>query len=208
MNAPWKLTLAALLIAATATGAQAQGEAAAAKRSVEYGIDTKHSNVGFSVRHLGISKVRGSFGEFGGRVWADPETGKATRVQGTVQVASVDTGIEGRDNHLRNEDFFYAEKHPEMTLEADNIKWVGDRFSTTAKLTLRGVTHPVRVTGEFLGDATVTFGARQHRAGYSASFKIDRQKFGLTYNRVAEAVNVVGNEVTVDLEIQITRNLE
>lgn len=175
--------------------------------SVPWTLDKNHSHVGFSVRHLGISKVRGEFTDFSGTFMADPETGKLTHVDATVQVDSVDTGIEGRDNHLKAEDFFAADKFPQMRLVTKKIQWRGsDTFVATVDLTIRDQTHPVRFTGEFLGSHMVAFGngPKHRRAGYSASARIDRKKFGLMFNSLAEGVSVVGDRVQIELEVELS----
>lgn len=195
-----------LLVAAlTSAGAWAKDRAA---QPAAYQIDTGHSSIGFSVRHLGISKVKGDFKDFGGEVWADPETGKLTKVIGVVKTASVDTGSEGRDDHLRTDDFFNSEKYPEMRIETSQITWMGDRFRAHANVTIRDKTLPVVFKGELLGAATVTFGKKQHRAGYSVTGTINRQDFGLRFNRLAEGVSVVGDEVTITLDVEVNRVLE
>lgn len=179
---------------------------AAQAADVEWKLDGSHSEVGFSVRHLGISKVKGEFTDFTAELRGDAESGNLSYVKGVVKTASVDTGNEGRDDHLQQDDFFNAGKYPDMVLEATRIRWVGDRFYATATLTIRDQTHDVTVKGEKLGVRTVDFGrGPARRAGYSAEFKIDRQKFGLRFNRLAEGVSVVGNEVTVELEIEAIR---
>ena len=191
----------AFLVAAPPTPAK-DGE------GVAYDFDKNHSEVGFSVRHLGISKVKGEFSEFDGTLHADPETAKLTYVKGVVKTASVDTDNEGRDNHLKQDDFFASEKFPDMVLETRRITWNGDRFIAHSMLTIRDQTHPVVVRGELVGAQKGTFwGKKQIRAGYSAEFKINRQKFGLSFNKLAEGVSVVGNEVSVTLEVEASRNL-
>lgn len=186
----------------------AQGAPRAEPESLPFELDKTHSTVGFSVRHLGISKVRGSFTSFSGEVHADPATGKFSKVVGVVPVDSVDTGNKSRDNHLKADDFFAADKYPEMRLETQTVQWFGERFVAKVDLTIRDVTKSVVFRGELLGrQAGMIFGKKQVRAGYSATGKIDRQDFGLRFNRLAEGVSVVGNEVTIDLEMEVSRPL-
>jgi polyisoprenoid-binding protein YceI len=209
-------TLAFLVVAggALAQGTPAAKEAAApaaAKKAAEgapFDFDKTHSEVGFHVRHLGISKVKGKFTNFDGTIHADQETGKLTYVKGVVKTGSVDTGNEKRDNHLKQDDFFNSESFPDMILETRKITWNGDRFVAQSMLTIRDQTHPVVVKGELVGAQKGNFwGTKQIRAGYSAEFKINRQQFGLKFNRLAEGVSVVGNEVTVMLEVEAARKL-
>ena len=197
-----RFALAALALTLAASAPAEEG------KGVPYDFDKNHSEVGFSVRHLGISKVKGEFGDFTGTVHADGETAKLTYVKGVVKTGSVDTGNEGRDNHLKQDDFFNSEKFPDMVLESRRITWNGDRFVAHSMLTIRDQTHPVLVRGELVGAQKGEFwGKKQIRAGYSAEFKINRQKYGLTFNKLAEGVSVVGNDVTVSLEVEVSRNL-
>lgn len=198
-----RLALAALALALV-TGPTSAKEAP----GVAYDLDKNHSAIGFSVRHLGISKVKGEFTDFEGTIHADPATAKLTYVKGVVKTGSVDTGNEKRDGHLRTDDFFNSEAHPDMVLETRRITWNGDRFIAHSMLTIRDQTHPVVVRGELVGAQQGTFwGTKQIRAGYSAEFKINRQKYGLKFNALAEGVSVVGDEVTVTLEIEAAHKL-
>ncbi len=170
----------------------------------DWQVDKAHSSVGFSVRHLGISKVKGTFNSFTANIQADKKTGKLAKVVGTVEINTVDTGISGRDDHLKAGDFFDAKKFPTAKIVTKSIKFSGDKISGLAELTMKGVTRSVSFTGEFLGSHIVDFGqGKTLRAGYSISAKINRQNFGLTFNRLAEGVSVVGDEVTIILDMQI-----
>ncbi len=192
------------VIALLATTAFAADET----QGVAFTLDKSHSTVGFSVRHLGISKVRGSFDKFTTETMIDPATGHLTKVTGVVETASVNTNSEGRDKHLRSDDFFSSEKFPEMKLESRRIRWIGDRFIAHVSLTIRDKTHPVVFNGELLGRQEGTFwGKKQVRVGYEAEAKIDRQKFGLTFNKLAEGVSVVGNEVTLNLAMEFYKEV-
>lgn len=196
-----RLTCLSLGLLLTASAAWAEEG-----KSIPWSLDKNHSHVGFSVRHLGISRVKGEFKKFSGEFLADPDTGRLTHVDAKVRVDSVDTGIEGRDNHLKADDFFSAAKYPEMRLVTRKIRWSGnDTFVATVDLTIRDKTHPVRFTGEFLGSHMVAFGKgpKHRRAGYSASARIDRKKFGLMFNSIAEGVSVVGDRVKIELEVEI-----
>lgn len=171
-------------------------------------LDKAHSHVGFSVRHLGISNVKGEFTDYSAEIQADKNTGKLTGFTGTVKVASVDTGIEKRDDHLRAEDFFAAKTFPVMTLKTKSISFKGNAFSGTGEFTLKGVTKKVTFSGEFLGTRIADFGnGKTKRAGYSLSFKINRQDYNLSFNKLVEGVSVVGDEVTINLEIETFRAL-
>lgn len=197
---------AAALLAASAA---AQPAAAPRAGGVPFAFDKTHSHVGFKVKHLGVSYVKGSFGDFEAEIEADEATGKLTKVKGVVKTGSVDTGSQKRDAHLKAEDFFAAEKYPAMRLETRRIRWDDDTFVAHAMLTIRDKTRPVIFRGELTGTQTGTFwGKKQIRAGYSATTKIDRKKFGLLFNGLAEGVAMVGDKVTITLEVEAYRNLE
>ena len=174
--------------------------------SVQWDFDATHSTVGFSVRHLGISKVRGKFTDVKAHIKADSQKGKIDWLKATVGVASIDTGNEKRDKHLQDTDFFDAKKYPKMELTTKKINWSGDNISGVAALTIKGKTRDVKFKGEYLGAQKVNFGGGdQMRAGYSITAKINRADFGLSFSSLAEGVAMVGDEVTIELEIEIAR---
>lgn len=163
--------------------------------------DPTHSEVSFSVKHLAISKVRGSFKNFDVTM-VTAEDPKDTTFEATVAIASVDTGQKDRDNHLRTSDFFLAEEYPEMTFTSTRFDADGDDFTIAGDLTLRGVTKPVVLAGEFGG--IVTDGYGQTKAGATASTKINRLDYGVNWNAALEAGGfTLGNDVTINLEIQV-----
>ncbi len=178
---------------------------AAAKAPVAWTLDDKHSHIGFSVRHLGISNVKGEFKKFKATIMAGTD-GRITQVEAIAETDSIDTGISGRDNHLKQDDFFSAAKFPELKLVTRSIQWTGDKFTAIVALTIRDKTRPIQFTGEFLGARKFDLGGGpQLRAGYSASAKINRKEFGLSFNKLAEGVSMVGDEVRIDLEIEMSR---
>jgi len=200
-----RLGLAAAFIASFALTTMVASNDVLAK-SVKWKIDAMHTEVGFSVRHLGISKVKGEFSKYDGTITADAETGRLDGFTVSVDVSSIDTGVEKRDHHLQSDDFFGAEKFPKMLMKMKTIKWSGDDFKATVALTIRDVTQDVVLSGEFLGTRRVDFGyGPQVRAGYSASAKIDRHKFNLNFNKLAEGVAVVGKDVKILLDIETIR---
>ena len=170
-------------------------------RTGTWKLDPTHSELTFSVRHLAISKVRGSFQSFDVTV-VTPEDPSQLSVVATVDVSSVNTGQDARDNHLRSSDFFLVEEHPAMTFTSTGITVDGDDFSLVGDLTLRGVTQSVTLKGEFGG--IVTDGYGQTKAGASASTKINRQDFGVNWNAALEAGGfTLGDDVTINLDIQV-----
>lgn len=163
-----------------------------------------HSSVGFSVKHLLISKVRGTFADFDGTVHAGKD-GRISRFEGTVKTASVDTGNAKRDEHLRSPDFFASENFPTITAKTTRIAWDGDRFVAATDLTIKGVTRSVLLKGELLGTRVANFGDGDALfAGYSFSTSINRKDFGLTFDKVANGTAVVDDKVELAGELEIS----
>jgi polyisoprenoid-binding protein YceI len=164
-------------------------------------LDPSHSELSFWVRHLKISKVRGTFENFDVTV-ITPEDPSKISIEASIDVSSVDTGVEARDNHLRSSDFFLVEQHPHMLFRSTGIRVDGDDFTIDGELTLRGVTQPVTLTGEFGGVITDDYG--RTKAGASASAKINRQDFGVSWNAALEAGGfTLGDDVTITIDLQV-----
>ncbi|HET9683096.1 MAG TPA: YceI family protein [Gemmatimonadaceae bacterium] len=166
-----------------------------------------HSSVGFSVKHLLISKVRGTFADFDGTVRAAKD-GRISRFEGIVKTASVDTGNAKRDEHLRSPDFFASETFPTITAKTTRITWDGDRFVAATDLTIKGITRSVLLAGELLGTRVANFGDGDAVfAGYSFSTTINRKDFGLNFDKAVNGTAVVDDkvELTGELEISLTR---
>jgi polyisoprenoid-binding protein YceI len=165
-----------------------------------YNIDASHSRVGFVVRHLMISKVRGNFGKFDGTIVIAPELSQSS-VTANVDMASVNTGDEGRDGHLRNSDFFDTDVHPTMTFASTGLLVNGTEGVLNGNLTLRGITKQVQFEVEFEGAATDPWGNK--KIGFTAKTEINRKDFGVEWNAVLEAGGVaVSEKVTIELDIQ------
>src|ERR1700712_4036910 len=165
-------------------------------------IEPVHSEISFQVRHLAISKVRGKFEKFDVTI-VTAEDPRDTTIEASVDVSSVNTGQEGRDNHLRTSDFFLVEEHPHMLFKATgaDLAFDGDDFTLKGELTLRGVTLPVILKGELGGVIDDPYG--NVRAGVTASTKINRQDFGVSWNQALEAGGfTLGDDVTITLELQ------
>lgn len=164
-------------------------------------LDPTHSDVTFSVRHLAISKVRGSFEKFDVTMVTTANPLEST-ITASVDVASINTKQADRDGHLRTSDFFAVDEYPSMDFVSTGISIESGVFLVNGDLTLRGVTKPVVLKGEFGG--IVTDGYGQTKAGASASTKINRLDFGVNWNAALEAGGLtLGNEVTVNFEIQL-----
>ncbi len=165
-----------------------------------WALDPTHSEVTFSVKHLAISKVRGSFERFTATI-VTAEDPSASTVEASIEVASVNTNQKDRDNHLRTNDFFKADEFPNVTFVSTSVALDGSDITVAGHLTLRGVTKPVTLTGEFGG--IVTDGYGQTKAGFTASTKINRHDYGVSWNAPVEAIGVMlGDDVTVNFELQ------
>jgi len=175
--------------------------AAPAVLASSYTVDPVHSQVEFSVTHLVMFKVKGAFDQFQGVVEADPVGGTLNAVRASIQTASVDTREKKRDDHLRSADFFDVANHPEMTFVSKRIEGSGGDITVVGDLTIRGTTREVALKGKYLGEIKDAYG--KTRAGFSANGKINRQDFGLTWNKTLETGGlVVGDEVEIALDIQ------
>jgi polyisoprenoid-binding protein YceI len=177
------------------------GSATAAQST--YTIDTTHSSVGFRVRHL-VTKVSGQFNEFDGTIVADFQNLDASSVEFVIKTASIDTGNEERDGHLRSPDFFDAETYPEITFTSTKITKKDDAtYVVTGNLTIRGVTRNVVLDVDYLGEVQALGGTR---AGYEISTTIDRREFGVSWNRVLDQGGVVlGDDVEVMIDLEVVR---
>lgn len=190
---------AAVLAAVLAVPAAAQSAQAppATPSKAAWRIDTNHSELSFRIRHF-VSKVRGTFGEWGGTILATPGAWADGSVEVTVRVASITTQNERRDNHLRSADFFDAASHPEMTFRSTNVELEEGRLRIAGDLTIRGVTRPVVLEGEVLGE-------QGQRAGFSAGTTINRLDYGLQWNRMVEGSAMLGDEVEVAIVVAAVR---
>lgn len=164
-------------------------------------LDAAHSELSFSVRHLAISKVKGKFEKFDVTVVTGEDAADA-KITATVDVSSVNTGQADRDGHLRTGDFFLTDEHPTMEFESSKITQDGEHWIVEGDLTLRGVTKPVVLKGEFGG--VIVNGYGQTVAGAEFTTKIDRTAFGVNWNAAVEAGGLtLGNDVTVTFDLQV-----
>ena len=168
-------------------------------------IDPAHTNVEFAVRHLMISTVKGRFGDVKGTVHLDLANPAAARVDVTIAANSIDTRNGDRDTHLRSADFFDVEKYPELHYVSRKIDALPDgTFRVLGDLTIRGVTREVPLVATLEGTGADPWGG--HRAGFSASGKLNRSDFGLLWNSVLEAGGVVvGEEVKLSIEAELVQ---
>jgi polyisoprenoid-binding protein YceI len=169
-----------------------------------YQVDPVHSQVEFTVDHLVVFKVNGSFNEYQGEIEADSANKSLTSVKAEIKVASIDTREPKRDGHLLSADFFDAEDHPLMTFVSKRVEGSGDDIKVVGDLTIRGTTKEVSLKGSFRGENTDPWG--NVRAGFSASTTINRHDYGLSWNKALETGGfVVGDDVTIRLEVQGVR---
>jgi len=176
--------------------------AAAPARAATYSIDTAHSQVQFRVKHLGISTVAGRFGKFSGSFDLDPSDPGTLAVSAKVDVASIDTGEPKRDEHLRSETFFDVAKFPEIAFKSTSVEALAEnKLKITGDLTLHGVTRAVVLEAEIGGAIKDPWGVP--RAAISAKTTIQRQDFGLTWNKVLDSGGLmIGNAVQVILDVE------
>ena len=170
-------------------------------------IDNSHSHVHFTARHMMISKVRGSFETFSGTVQFDEETPANSSVDVQIEAASIQTRDEKRDGHLTSPDFLDAANHPYLTFKSKSIRVIDETHGEiVGDLTIRGVTREVVLSTEYNGQSKAPWGTTS--AGFSASTKINRKDWGLTWNVGLETGGVlVGEEITIDIELEIVKQV-
>jgi polyisoprenoid-binding protein YceI len=152
-----------------------------------YAVDPAHSNVGFEIRHLGIATVRGSFKSFAGTIDATTE---APRLEGSVELASIDTGEANRDGHLQSPDFFDAQQYPQIVFHSTTTDVHEDgRITLAGEITIKGVTKPIVLTGTLSLDGEDPWG--NQRIGLDLTTTIDRRDFGLSFNQTLPNGNLL-----------------
>lgn len=179
--------------------------AAGANAQNKWGVDASHSNVKFTITHLMVSDVDGSFKMFNGDVNAKDDSFQDAQVNFKVDVASVTTESEDRDNHLKGDDFFSADKYPAMTFKSTSFKKVkGNQYKLTGMLTIRDVTKPVTMDVTFGGIAKDPWG--NTKAGFKASTSIKRTDYKLSWNKSLDAGGVVlSDEVKINVNIELKK---
>lgn len=197
----------ALVILAAFTAPQPTEPSSAAAPPTVWTIDKGHSQVSFKVRHLGISNVRGGFNEYDATIRFDPEDLGTLQVEATVNTASIDTGIERRDNHLRSDDFFNAEQYPTMTFVSKAVRNIdGPSFELVGDLTIRDVTKEVVLEAELLG---VGMQRDRRKAGFEARTTINRFDYNLKWDRLTEAGGLVaGEDVEIIMELEVQEEMQ
>jgi polyisoprenoid-binding protein YceI len=170
-----------------------------------FSLDPAHTRVGFVVRHLMVSKVRGAFTDVSGEIVIgdDPTQSSVTAV---MQAASITTGVEQRDNHIRTGDFLEIEKYPTLAFRSTGVTSVdGNEFTLSGELTIKDVTRPVELKVEFEGANRSPYG--KDVFGFSATTEIDREEWGITYNMALETGGVmISKNVKIEIEGEAVRN--
>jgi polyisoprenoid-binding protein YceI len=168
-----------------------------------WAVDPGHSNVEFSVKHLGIATVRGAFKEFEGTLEVDDDG--SAHARGSVKTASVDTNEDARDAHLRSADFFHADVHPELVFESTEIRPLDeDTFEIHGELTMRGVTRPIVLNAELQGGEIDPWG--NERVGLEVNGQLNRGDWGMTFNQALGSGNVlVSDKVKLSLDISAVK---
>lgn len=174
------------------------------KTLTKWAIDTAHSEINFKVKHLVISTVTGKFNNFDASLETDNTTFEDAGIYFEADINSIDTNNPDRDAHLKSEDFFHAEEHPKLTFESTSFRQTGeDQYKLIGNLTIRGNTHPVELDVVYGGTVQDPYG--QTKAGFEITGTIKRKEFGLKWNGVTEAGNlVVSEDVKLDLNVQFT----
>lgn len=173
-----------------------------------WSIDPAHTAVEFAVKHMMFTTVRGRFGDVAGTLVVDEENPDRSTVEVVIGAASIDTGVEDRDAHLRSADFLDVETHEEITFRSKRIEGAafqeGESFQVIGDLTIRGTTIEVTLDAEYQGQGQDPWGGR--RAGFEASTEIDRRDWGLEWNQALETGGVlVANKVKIELAVQAVK---
>ena len=170
-----------------------------------FAIDPSHSSAGFTVRHMGFSKVRGRFEQLEGSIAMDGEDLATVEAEATIQTQSITTNDQKRDDHLRSADFFEVEAYPTLTFKSTGVEGIqGNRFTLVGELTMHGVTRTVELDAEYLGEAVDPWGGT--RVAFEAATTVNRKDYGLNWNAVLETGGLlVSDAVEITLELQAVR---
>ena len=173
--------------------------------TTKWAIDPTHSEVQFKVKHLVISTVTGTFKKFEGTVETENEDFSNAKINFSIDVNSIDTNQEQRDGHLKSDDFFSAEKFPQIVFASTSFKKVdGEKYALEGHLTIKDVTKPISLAVEYGGSATDFYG--NVKAGFEVTGKINRKEFGLTWDGITEAgAIVVGEDIKLQMNVQFAK---
>ncbi len=184
----------------------AAGTAAAGAQTADWKVDASHSEADFSIKHMAVSTVHGSFRAISGVVHLDPADMKKSSVDASIDVSSVDTGVAARDNHLKSPDFFDVAKFPAMTFKSTSVTRSGAGYEVKGDLTLHGVTKPVVLNMEPPTKEVTDQRGKVHR-GFSATTTINRKDFGLVWGgTLTTGEAVLGDDVKITLDVDAVRS--
>ncbi len=184
----------------------AAGSMISSAQTSNWKIDPAHSGADFSIRHMGMTNVHGKFTNVNGAVTIDEKDFSKSSVNATVDVSTVNTGVDKRDAHLKSADFFEVAKYPTMTFVSKKISGSGDEYHVIGDLTLHGVTKTVDLTMEKPGKEQTGMDGKSIHRGFSATTTIHRQDFGLTWNGTLKSGdNMLGDDVKVELDVEIVK---
>lgn len=171
----------------------------------KWNFDKAHTNIGFKVDHMVITTVSGNFQEYEGSITLESDTFENASINFTIEVASINTENKQRDNHLRSDDFFNAEKFPEMTFRSKSMKKVdGNKYKLVGDLTIRDVTK--EVTLDVVHKGTIKDPWGNTRAGFNINGAVNRFDFNLKWNTLLEAGGlVVGEDITIDIDTEVIK---
>ena len=198
------IAAALAVVPALAIAQQPAATAQAGAAADTFSIDRVHSDASFQIRHL-VSKVRGRFTDFEGTLQIDRAHPEASAVELKIKTASIDTGNQRRDDHLRSPDFFDAATHPEITFKSSKVAARGqDRYDVTGTFTMRGVSREITVPVTFLGFGKDRRGTE--KAGFEATTVLNRKDFGIVWNQALDAGGaVLGDDVQVTFNVEATK---
>ncbi len=191
----------AMILGAMAVALVTASAAVAAPET--YQFDKNHTLVGFRIRHF-VTKVEGRFREFEGTVTLDRQAPAVSRVEVTIQAASIDTGAENRDKHLKSADFFDVEKYPTITFKSTKVAAKGGEvFDVTGDFTMHGVTKTITVPVHHLGFMKA---GKQDKAGFEVNFTLNRKEYGITWNRAVDAGGfMLADDVEINIQVEANK---
>lgn len=177
------------------------GKLSAEESTGSYEIDAKHSYIGFRVLHMGLAEVPGSFRDFSGTIVYDGKDVAKSSVNFTAKMTSVDTGVDARDNHLRNKDFFEVETYPDMTFKSTKVEKKGDKWNVTGDFTMKGVTKSITIP--FTVNGMMKDQKGNVKMGISAQTSINRQDYNVKYgNKLPDGTLALSDTVKIDLQLE------
>jgi len=185
-----------------AAAALMMGVGAMSAQTTQWKVDPAHSEADFAIKHMAISTVHGSFHGISGVIAFDPADVAKSSVEATIPIATVDTGVTGRDTDLKSPRFFDATQFPTMTFKSTSVRKAGDHYDVAGNLTMHGVTKQVVLNLQDLGKAQAGMDGKSVHRGFTATTTINRQDFGLAFNGMLKSGDaVLSDEVRIEIDI-------